>query len=239
MALKPDFFVVAAFGQILSQKVLDIPKILPINIHASLLPKYRGSSPIQAAICNMDKATGITTIVMAKSLDTGNILLSASIPVETDDSAQDLHDKLSILGADLIIETIQGVLENKIKTIAQDSSKASYVKMLKKSNGKINWTLSSRQICAHINAMTPWPSAFTKLGHKTIKIFKATPSDKSTDHDPGVIFQCDKNGIYVSTGDGSLCILELMGTSGKRLQACQFLCGNKIDMPTQFDLYND
>ena len=154
LSLDPDFFVVAAFGQILSEKILNIPRIYPINIHASLLPKYRGSSPIQAAIYNMDKKSGITTMVMAKGLDTGDILLSAPTTISQNDTAQDLHDTLALLGADLIVKTIQQILENQIKPIPQNHSRASYVKMLKKSDGEIDWNLSSRQVCAHINAMT-------------------------------------------------------------------------------------
>ncbi|MDC3237133.1 methionyl-tRNA formyltransferase [bacterium] len=234
LSLNPDFFVVAAFGQILSEKILNIPRIYPINIHASLLPKYRGSSPIQAAIYNMDKNSGVTTMVMAKGLDTGDILLSASTSISQNDTAQDLHDTLSMLGGDLIVKTINQILENQIKPIPQDHTRASYVKMLKKSDGKINWDLSGRQICAHINAMTPWPGAFTKLDDKRVKIYKAVPLDKASDHEPGVIFACDKQGIHVAAGDGCISILELMGTSGKRLQAFQFLCGHKIDTPAKF-----
>lgn len=250
-SINSDFFVVAAFGQILSQKVLDIPKVYPINIHASLLPRYRGSSPIHAAIVNMDDTAGVTTMVMTTGLDAGDILLSASRPLSPDDTAKDLHDTLSLLGADLIVKTIQDIIEYNIKPISQDESKASYVKMLKKSDGKIDWNLTNKQICAHINAMTPWPGAFTQLGDKRIKIFKAVSFNKTSDnwpgydsgndlntnfdYEPGVIFQCDKKGIHVATGSGHLCILELMGTSGKRLQACQYLCGHNINTPAKFD----
>ncbi len=235
LSLNPDFFVVAALGQLLSQEILDIPQILPINIHASLLPKYRGASPIQAAIQNMDKVTGITTMVMAEKMDAGDILLSSSTPISDQDTAQDIHDRLGIIGADLIVETLYAILEHRLEPIAQDHSKATYVKMLKKNDGKINWNLSSRQICAHINAMTPWPGAFSHLGGKIIKIYRASPSDIHTPHDPGVIFLCDKQGIHVATGKGSLIILELLGTSGKRLEAGQFLCGHKIDPFVKFD----
>jgi methionyl-tRNA formyltransferase len=235
VSLCADFFVVAAFGQILSQKILDIPKILPINIHASLLPEYRGASPIQAAILNMDKATGITTMVMAKKMDAGDILLSSSTPISEQDTAQDIHDRLGIIGADLIIKTIHEVLDNDLEPTPQDHSKATYVKMLQKSDGKIDWNLSAEKICAHINAMTPWPGAFTRLGDKTIKIYKTKPSFTRTSHKPGVIFQCDKEGIHVSTGKDCLIILELMGSSGKRLTTGQFLCGHKIDPPVAFD----
>lgn len=235
LSLQPDFFVVAAFGQLLSQEILDIPKLFPINIHASLLPRYRGASPIQAAILNTDKETGVTTMIMAKDMDAGDILLTSTTPISEQDTAQDLHDRLGLIGADLIVETLHAVLDRRIKPTPQDHSKATYVKLLKKTDGKIDWALGSRQICAHINAMTPWPGAFTTLGNKRIKIYKARPSDLPSPQDPGVIFQCDKDGIHVSTGNGSLIILELMGTSGKRLKAGDFLCGHKITPPIKFD----
>lgn len=234
-SLQPDFFVVAAFGQILSQKILDIPRVFPINIHASLLPKYRGASPIQAAILNMDSVTGVTTMVMAKQMDAGDILLTKTTPIGEQDTAQDIHDRLGRLGADLIVETIHSVLSQRIFPVPQDHSRATHVKMLKKSDGRIDWTLSSRQICAHIHAMTPWPGAFTRLGATPVKIFRALASDTAPHHDPGTIFLCDKEGIHVATGNGCLTILELMGASGKRLKAMDFLCGNKIDPPIRFD----
>ena len=235
LSLQPDFFVVAAFGQILSREILDIPKILPINIHASLLPKYRGASPIQASILNMDKVTGVTTMIMAKNMDAGDILMTSTTPISELDTAQDIHDRLGLIGADLIVETLHAVLDNRLEPAPQDHSKATYVKLLKKSDGKINWALENRQICAHINAMTPWPGAFTHLGNKRIKIYKAQASDLPSHQEPGVIFQCDKEGIHVATGQGCLTILELMGTTGKRLKAGEFLCGHKIDPPVKFD----
>jgi methionyl-tRNA formyltransferase len=235
-ALEPDYFVVVAFGQILTQAILDIPKIYPINIHASLLPKYRGAAPIQAAVMNMDANTGITTMVMARGLDTGDMLLSSTTPVNPEETAQDLHDRLALMGGDLIVETIQQTNENNITPIPQDNSNSSYVSMLKKSDGKIDWSLSNKQIRAHINAMTPWPGAFTNLDGKRFKIFKAVPGEEKKSHTPGEIFLCDGAGIHVATGKGSLVILELMGSSGKRLQADAFLRGHKIDLPARFEL---
>ena len=232
---QPDFYVVAAFGQILSQDILDIPKIFPINIHASLLPKYRGASPIQAAISNMDQVTGVTTMVMAKKMDAGDILLTSSTPINENDTAQDLSDRLGEIGADLIVETLHAILNDQLEPKPQDHSAATYVKMLKKKDGEIDWSLSNRQITAHINAMTPWPGAFTRLGNRHIKIFTARPSTQVSSSEPGVIFLCDKKGIHVGTGNGNLTILELMGASGKRLTATEFLCGHKIDPPVKFN----
>ncbi len=235
-ALSPDYFVVVAFGQLLSQKILDIPKIYPINIHASLLPLYRGAAPIQAAVMNRDAITGITTMVMAKGMDSGDMLLTSSTPVLPEETAQKLHDRLSLMGGDLIVKTILENNLNGLTPIVQDHSKATYVPMLKKSDGKIDWNRSNLEICAHINAMTPWPGAFTHLDGKRFKLFRAIPSDNETRLDPGGIYQCDGSGIHVATGKDTVVILELMGSSGKRLSADAFLRGHKIDLPARFEL---
>ncbi|MCP4023767.1 MAG: methionyl-tRNA formyltransferase [Desulfobacteraceae bacterium] len=231
----PDYFVVVAFGQILSLEVLDIPKKYPVNIHGSLLPKYRGAAPIQASILNMDKDTGITTMVMDTGMDTGDMLLKSKTPISVNDTAQDLHDRLAQIGADLILETIDALEENRIKPIPQDHEKATYVKMLKKSDGKIDWSLENKNICAHINAMTPWPGAFSSLNDRYIKIFKIIESEESTGKEPGMVFCCDKEGIHVSCGKKSVIIKELMGSSGKRLLADAFLRGHNLLPGTRFD----
>lgn len=231
--LKPDYFVVVAFGQILSRQMLDIPQKYPINIHASLLPKYRGASPIQAAILNMDEHTGVTTMVMAEKMDAGDILLMDITPVDPEETASMLHDRLSLMGADLIIKTIRGIEHNQVTPVPQDHSNATYVTMLKKSDGRINWNGSARSVCAHINAMTPWPGAFTELYGKRLKIFKAVLSSLSIPSSalPGTIVCCNDKGLFVAAGNGVVQVLELMGSSGKRLDAAAFLCGNKIDLP--------
>ncbi|MDD9304685.1 MAG: methionyl-tRNA formyltransferase [Desulfobacter sp.] len=236
--LTPDYFVVVAFGQILSQKILDIPKVYPINIHASLLPKYRGAAPIQAAVMNMDKETGITTMVMARGMDTGDMLLRSKTAILEEETAQDLHDRLSMMGGELIVRTINQINQDAITPEPQDETCATHVTMLKKSDGKIDWTRSDRGVCAHINAMTPWPGAFTHLLGKRFKIFKAVPwHDLEIDDDPepGQILSCDARGICVACGKKRVMILELMGSSGKRLTAEAFLRGHKIDLPARFE----
>ena len=233
--LAPDYFVVVAFGQILSQAILDIPKIYPINIHASLLPKYRGAAPIQAAVMNMDKESGITTMVMAKGMDTGDMLVKTRTPIDPEDTAQDLHDRLSSMGGEIIVNTIDATNAGQVTPKPQDHTRATHVSMLKKSDGLIDWKKSDKAICAHINAMTPWPGAFTHLAGKRIKIFKAIPGKGSRDKAPGEILCCDKTGIHVAAGDGSIIICELMGSSGKRLTADAFLRGHSIDLPARFE----
>jgi len=234
--LAPDYFVVVAFGQILSQEILDIPRVYPINIHASLLPKYRGAAPIQAAVLNMDQESGITTMVMAKGMDTGDMLLKSRTKIHPEETAQDLHDRLSQMGADLIVKTINRLNGEGITPEPQDHDQASYVTMLKKADGKIDWTRSDRAVCAHINAMTPWPGAFTQISGKRLKIFKALPGPpKASDVNPGEIISLDSDGICVAAGENCVLVLELMGSSGKRLTADAFLRGNKIDLPAQFE----
>ncbi len=237
-ALAPDYFVVAAFGQILSQRMLDIPNKYPVNIHASLLPKYRGAAPIQAAIRNMEKMTGITTMVMAKDLDAGDMLLQAATPIHPEDTAQNLHDRLSAMGADLIITTIDQLNSNRLTPTPQDHDKASYAPMLKKQDGCIDWALSSRQVVAHINAMNPWPGAFTHLGDTRLKIFAAATEDGDIGEDtpalPGTVCALDDQGIHVAAGKGRVIIQEIMGTSGKRMAADAFLRGHPIDLPARF-----
>ncbi|WP_320042804.1 methionyl-tRNA formyltransferase [uncultured Desulfobacter sp.] len=235
--LKPDYFVVVAFGQILSREVLDIPKTYPINIHASLLPKYRGAAPIQAAVLNMDEQAGVTTMVMAEKMDAGDILLMETTPVAPEETASTLHDRLSLMGADLIIKTIHSIEQKKITPVPQDHSKATYVSMLKKSDGRINWNNSAKAICAHINAMTPWPGAFTAVDGKRLKIFKAIVSSDpmQTSVLPGTIVNCSDKGVFVAAKEGIVQILELMGNSGKRLDAAAFLRGNKIKPQAYFE----
>jgi len=234
-ALNPDYFVVVAFGQILSQAVLDIPKVYPINIHASLLPKYRGAAPIQAAVMNMDKESGVTTMVMARGMDTGDMLLKTKTPIDPDETAEDLHDRLSAMGAALIVETITRVNQGGIIPEPQDETCATHVSMLKKSDGIIDWTRSPNAVRAHINAMTPWPGAFTSLNGKRIKVFKAVPCHGDAEQAaPGQILSCGREGILVAVKDGCIMISEVMGNSGKRMTADAFLRGNPIDLPARF-----
>jgi methionyl-tRNA formyltransferase len=233
-ALAPDYFVVAAYGQILSQRILNIPTIYPVNIHASLLPRYRGAAPIQAAIRNMDKTGGVTTMVMAKELDAGDILLKATTPIHPDETAQNLHDRLSAMGADLILDTIDQITHNSLSPTPQDHENASYAPMLQKEDGRIDWTLSNRKVVAHINAMNPWPGAFTHVGGARLKIFSAVPGENAAGIAPGTVCGLDSRGIHVATGSGTVIILELMGTSGKHLSADAFLRGHPMDLSARF-----
>ena len=228
-ALKPDLFVVVAFGHKLSNELLAIPRLYPVNIHASLLPRYRGSSPIQAAILNRDKETGVTTMVMDQGLDTGDMLLSAKTPIAVDETAATLHERLAAMGADLIIETFDAIAADTIVPRPQDHDLASHAPMLKKEDGRIDWHLAPEEIHALVRAMTPWPGTFTFLDTRRIKVFAVKEGKQESDLAPGTIISWDEEGIHVAAGKGSVTILELMGASGKRLTAGQFLQGNRLE----------
>lgn len=228
-ALKPDFFVVVAFGHKLSREILDIPAVYPINIHASLLPAYRGSSPIQAAIMNMDRESGVTTMVMDTKLDTGDMLLKAATPLAEDETAQTLHDRLSLMGADLIIRTLNGIADNTVTPEIQDHTRATHAPMLKKEDGRIDWCREPEEICAQVRAMTPWPGAFTYINDKRIKVVEVRPMDIKPDEPAGTVFDCTCDEIHVAAGSRSLAILQLQGASGKCLCSEDYLRGNRLD----------
>ena len=235
----PDFLVVVAFGHKLSREILDIPRIYPINIHASLLPAWRGSSPIQAAIRNRDKTTGVTTMVMDTGLDTGDMLLKAEIPLTENETAQTLHDRLAPLGADLIIDTLEAIAENRMTPIPQDHSRATLAPMLKKSDGCVDWAMTAQEIHAHVRAMTPWPGAYGFLGDRRIKILEVSVLDIATDAPPGTIFFCDCSRIHVATGTGAVAIERLQGASGKCLCSEEFLRGNALSTGECFADFED
>jgi methionyl-tRNA formyltransferase len=228
VALKPDLFVVVAFGHKLSQELLDIPAINPINIHASLLPAHRGAAPIQAAILNQDRQTGVTTMFMDKNLDTGDMLLKSETTIHGSDTAQDLHDRLAVMGADLIVKTLDLLAENGLTPIPQNHDLATFAPVLKKSDGRIDWTQSPDKISAHVRAMTPWPGAFTLLNDHHLKIFKVTCHTTPSTADPGTVLGCDDQGILVAAGNGAVTIVELQGASGRRMTAVEFLRGNPV-----------
>lgn len=228
LALEPDLFVVVAYGHKLSQEILDIPAINPINIHASLLPAHRGSSPIQAALLNQDRETGVTTMFMDKNLDTGDMLLRSVTPIQASDTAQDLHDRLATMGADLIVKTLNALADNQLTPIPQDHTLATHAPMLKKSDGRIDWTLSPEKISAHVRAMNPWPGAFTHLNGQRLKIFRVTCHTPPSKAEPGTVLGCDDQGILVAAGNGAVSIVELQGASGKRLTAADFLRGRPV-----------
>ena len=224
----PDFIVVVAFGHIIPKNILTIPKIATINVHASLLPKYRGPAPIQWAIINEEKETGVTTMLMDEGLDTGDILLSSKLEITPDDTSDTLHGRLADLGSDLLIQTLNAYETGDINPIPQDHAQATYAPMLKKNDGRMNWKLPAESLEAFIRGMTPWPGAFSFHEQKRLKFFKAKAIVMNTEASPGTVIKSFPDELWISTGKGVLSIMELQGESGKRLLIKDFLRGYKL-----------
>ncbi len=226
--LEPDLFVTAAFGQILTESLLSIPGKLAINIHASLLPRYRGAAPIQWSIINGEKETGVTIMKMDKGLDTGDIILASKTEILPDDTSATLHDRLANIGADLLDKVLMEIEKDEMQTVPQDPACATYAPLLKKTDGRIPWEKPAADIEAFIRGMTPWPGAFTFHGKKRLKIFSACPVRMDIDEKPGTVLKSFPDELRVATGSDALSLMEIQGESGKRLSIKNFLLGNKI-----------
>ena len=224
----PDFIVVVAFGHIIPKNILTIPKIATINVHASLLPKYRGPAPIQWAIINEEKETGVTTMLMDEGLDTGDILLSSKLKIGSDETSDTLHGRLADLGANLLIQTLNAYEAGDIHPIPQDHTQATYAPILKKNDGRMNWKLPAESLEAFIRGVTPWPGAFSFHEKKRLKFFKAKAIVMNTEASPGTVIKSFPDELWISTGKGVLSIMELQGESGKRLLIKDFLRGYKL-----------
>lgn len=230
-----DVIVVAAFGQILPKEVLDMPKYGCINVHASLLPKYRGASPIQWAILNGDDETGVTTMQMGVGLDDGDILLQKKVPISSEDTGGSLFDKLSKVGADLLIETLHRIEKNDIVRIPQDDEKATHVGLIKKDFGILSFDEENKYILNKIRALNPWPSAFTFYKDKMVKIWKAkSVSFNNKGYEYGDLVVENKDELLVVTRNGAISILELQEEGKKRIKAADFLRGHKIEKGDKF-----
>lgn len=228
--MKPDFIIVVAFGQILPKEVLNIPKYGCINLHASLLPKYRGAAPINWSIIKGEKITGNTTMLMDIGLDTGDMLLKNEVKITEDMTAGELHDKLTILGGDLLIETINKVVDKSIKPEKQINEESCYASMLDKDIAKINWKLKATEIHNLVRGLNPWPIAITNYDDLVMKIYKTHVENVTSNKEPGTILSVDKNGIKVSTGEGVLIIEKIQFPNGKPLLVEQFINGNSIEV---------
>lgn len=226
--INPDVIVVAAYGKILPAKILHLPKYGCINIHASLLPKYRGAAPINWAIINGEKETGITIMQMDEGLDTGGILLQKGIEITKEDTAGTLSNKLSKIGAGLLIEGLSAIEKGGIKAIPQDNSKSSYAPMLKKEDGQIDWTKGAEDIYNMVRGMDPWPGAFTYYKGELWKVWKVRHGDTGKGR-PGEILTADKDRIDVVSKDSVISILEIQPANKKRMPVSDFLRGNKIE----------
>jgi len=222
--LQPDLIVVVAYGFILPQEILDIPKYGVINVHASLLPKYRGASPIQAAILNGDKETGVTIMLIDDEVDHGPVLSEKTITITSSDNFESLHDKLAQLGADLLKDTLPKYISGEIEAVSQNEADATYCKILTKEDGKIDWAKPAEEIERQVRAFTPWPGSFAYWEDQTLKVLKAKYHNDNYNDNVGKIFKL-KDGFAVVCGQGTLEILELQLEGKKPMSAKEFLNG--------------
>lgn len=230
--MAPDAIVVAAFGQILPKELLEIPQYGCINVHGSLLPKYRGAAPIQYSIIDGEDETGITIMHMDVGIDTGDMIIQAKTPIEAGETGGSLHDKLAILGGDLLVEALEKISSGTAPRIPQEESKATYVKILHKNMGIIDFNKPAIEIERLIRGLNPWPSAFTYINNKTLKLWKASVEVVNIAGKPGEVIEVRKDAILVMTAKDALLIHELQLEGKKRLLAEEFLRGNNIALGT-------
>ncbi len=230
-----EIMVVAAFGQILPKEILTMCPFGCINVHASLLPKYRGASPIQWAIINGDKVSGVTIMRMDEGIDTGDIIEKEEVVLSPEETGGSLFNKLSQKGAELLIETMEKIEKGTAAYTKQEESEAVYVGMINKNMGKINWELPADEIERLIRGLNPWPSAYTGLKGKTIKIWKAVPEPGGDKADAGKIYSVNKKELKVQTGEGVLSLLEVQLEGKKRMDIQAFLRGYEIAPDTRFE----
>lgn len=229
-----DIFVVAAFGQILSEEILEMPRYGCVNIHASLLPAYRGAGPIQWAIIDGRKKTGITIMQMDKGLDTGDILLQKEVLIDERETGDSLHDKLAAAGAELIVEALSKIEASQVTPRRQNDEESCYAKMLQKSMGKIDWNMTSEKLDCLIRGLISWPGAFTTYRGKTLKIWEEEPAEKVPsdrkvkEEEPGTVLGVEKDAFYVQTGKGVLKILAVQMEGKKRMAVKDFLLGYPV-----------
>lgn len=234
-AMAPEVIVVVAFGQILPKALLDMPKYGCINVHASLLPKYRGAAPIQWAVINGETISGVTTMYMAEGIDTGDMILKEEIVLDAKETGGSLHDKLAVSGAKLLVKTLEQIKAGTAPREAQDDSQAGdYAKMLDKHMGNLDFSKSAREIEQLIRGLNPWPSAYTHLGKKTVKIWDADVSDKEYEGEYGEITEVTKDAFTVKTGKGGLIVRELQIEGKKRMYADAFLRGAALNKGDKF-----
>jgi len=229
-ALEPDLCVTAAFGQLLSQEILDIPPLGTINVHSSLLPLHRGSAPINWSIIKGDRETGVTTMFTDKGMDTGDILLMEKTPIGEKETAGELSDRLSVMGAELLIRTLRELENGTLVRTPQDHAAATYEPKMDKELGRIDWSRTAHEVDCLVRGVTPWPGAFTTLGDQTIKVFELAVREGAPSGEPGMIVSADaKSGFVVSCVDHDVEILTIQMPGAKRMNAKDYLRGHSID----------
>ena len=228
-ALAPDLIAVAAYGKILPQDILDLPKLGCINVHSSLLPKYRGAAPIHWAILKGEEETGVTIMHMAAGLDTGDMILSRATPIDPDETVEQLHDRLARIGAELLSEAVVRLADGTAPRIPQDDSLSCYAPMLSRELSPIEWNRTAKEIHNQVRGLIPWPATSTTLGGVNFKLYAVTETGEDTSAAPGTVLRTDKKGLYVSCGDGKvLRVDELQAEGGRRMKAADYLRGHPM-----------
>ncbi|WP_131926349.1 methionyl-tRNA formyltransferase [Hazenella coriacea] len=229
LSYQPDLIVTAAYGQILPESLLKVPKYGCINVHASLLPKYRGGAPIHQAIIDGEEETGVTIMYMVKALDAGDMIAQRAIPITETDHVGTMHDKLSQVGAELLTETLPPLLKGELTPIAQDETQVTYAPNIKRDDEKIDWSRSAKQLTNQIRGLHPWPVAFTVWHGKPFKIWWAHVLEESADAIPGTVKRVDEEGIVVSTGEGCLKLTDIQPAGKKRMSVSEFIRGHQME----------
>lgn len=236
--LAPDLLALAAFGQIIPQALLDLPPLGPINVHGSLLPKYRGAAPIQRAIMAGEVETGVTTMWMDATLDTGDMLLAAALPIASDDTTGTLTPKLAALGAELLVETVTRLEAGTVVRRPQDPAEATFAPALQPDDGEIRWNEPGAAICCRIRGVSPKPGAYARIKERRVKLWRAEPIDLKTTAVPGTILELSKipPGLVVAAGDGTaLRLIEAQPENGKRMGAADWARGLRLTAGDRFD----
>ena len=224
-----DIFVVAAYGKILPEAVLNLPPYGCVNVHGSLLPKYRGAAPIQWAIINGEEKTGVTIMQMNKGMDTGDMILKRELPIQQSDTGGSLYDKMAALGAEALLSALQSIEEGAFVREKQDDSMATYAPMLTKETGHIDWSRNSKDIVNLIRGLNPWPAAYTLYEGEPLKIWEGEALSQKAQGAPGQILNTNKNGILTATGDGAILLTRIQARGGKAMAAADYIRGHTIE----------
>ena len=236
LTLDIDLIITAAFGQYVPTKLLNAPTHRAINVHASLLPKYRGAAPIHYAVLNGDEKTGVTIMYMEKEMDAGNIISQREIAINDEDDTGNLFEKLSLVGRDLLMDTLPAIFAGENESIVQNEDEVTFSPMISKEQEKIDWTLTAREVFNHIRALRPAPGAYTILEDQRFKIWAAEVVEDNTSAEPGTIIFADTKEMYVACGEGSvLSLIEVQPSGKKRMPVANFLAGTQIEEGTLFN----
>lgn len=233
--LQPDLIVTAAFGQILPTAILEAPKLGAINVHASLLPEYRGGAPIHQAIIDGKKETGVTIMYMVDRLDAGDIISQTTVPIEEMDHTGSMFEKLSIAGKELLQETLPSIIDGTNARTPQDEEHVTFARNISREQERIDWNKSARELYNQVRGLHPWPVAFTSLGGTNVKIWWAELADSANISQPGEVLELTEDAIIVQTGDGALAIKELQPAGKKRMTAQDYLRGPKLQAGDRFE----